>query len=57
MAVMSPTFDPTCPTDAIGGVVEFSGISTVAQLREYQDKAIQGNAIREPVYISCISFA
>lgn len=54
MAVTSPTFDPTCPTDAIDGVVELSGTSTVAQLREYQDRAIQGNAIREPVYISCL---
>jgi hypothetical protein len=54
IAVTSPTFDPTCPTDAIDGVVEFSEISAFAQLREYQDRAIQGNAIREPVYISCL---
>lgn len=51
---MSPTFDPTCSNDPIDAVVGSSGISVCVQLLEYQDRAIQGNATREPVYVSCL---
>lgn len=51
-AVTSPTCEPTFPLDAIDGVDELSGVSVCAHVREYQERAIQGNAIREPVYIS-----
>lgn len=53
-AVTSPTCEPTFPLDAIDGVDELSGVSVRANVREYQERAIQGNATREPVNISCL---
>ena len=51
---MSPTLDPISSNDPIDEVVRSLGISVRAPLREYQDRAIQGNAMSEPVYISCL---